>query len=102
MAGLGWDQIIEVLVDVIVKVLGSLVNSGKVPLDTRAENRNQLVVFVRPSIKLASIIFAHLFAVFTVDTEADVAHEDFAATASLWVHVEDCGLFPLEIIMAIN
>lgn len=71
-------------------------------LQTRAINRNVLVILFRPTIKSSTCINANLLADGSVDSEADMGGEVGTATLIHLLHFKDCALFPLDLIITVD
>jgi hypothetical protein len=101
MASLWCHQVIEVLIEVVI-LDDSHVDAGKVRMKTRAEDRDPFIVAIRPTIVSATLILTNFLADSAVDTKADVAHEDGAAPRVVFNNVENGGLLPFVLVVAVT
>jgi hypothetical protein len=104
MAWLDRHDIVHFRIDVVIfnKVEVTSVDMSLMFLDTRAEQRDILVILFRPSIISSGMVSSNLLAHVAIDAETYVANQDGPAGGSILLHVEDRGLFPVNLVMAIN
>jgi hypothetical protein len=70
-------------------------------METRTVDWDPFIVAIGPTIIRATLILTDLLADCAVDTEADIAHKDRAATRVVLDDIEDRGLFPLVLVVTI-
>ena len=71
-------------------------------LDTRAEQRDVLVILIRPAVVGTALVRPDLLALCAIDAEANVTNKIGSASKSLLGDSEDGRFFPVEFVVAIG